>query len=86
MKKDPDHNSIDHAEIEALITRLKRGQLREEDTQLLNRLLRLLIRLIVRFRCAGTHCCTGAAHRKLTQIHRKCPSDLQVPEFPTNYF
>ena len=26
MKKDPDHNSTDSAEIEALITRLDRGQ------------------------------------------------------------
>jgi len=65
MKKDPDHNSTDSAEIEALITRvsdlvlcaaehstrspttrLERGQLRDEDTQLLARLLRLLLRLI----------------------------------------
>src|SRR5262245_41981884 len=46
MKKDPDHNSTDSAEIEALITRLERGQLRDEDAQLLARLLRLLLRLI----------------------------------------
>ena len=65
MKKDPDHNSTDSAEIEALITRvgdlvlcaaehstrspttrLERGQLRDEDTQLLARLLQLLLRLI----------------------------------------
>jgi len=46
MKKDPDHNSTDSAEIEALITRLERGQLRDEDAQLLTRLLRLLLRLI----------------------------------------
>jgi hypothetical protein len=46
MKKDPDHNSTDSAEIEALITRLERGQLRDEDAQLLPRLLRLLLRLI----------------------------------------
>jgi hypothetical protein len=26
MKKDPDHNSTDPAEIEALITRIERGQ------------------------------------------------------------
>ena len=35
MKKDPDHNSTDSAEIEALITRLERGQLRDGDAQLL---------------------------------------------------
>ena len=46
MKKDPDHNSTDSAEIEALITRIERGQLRDEDAQLLARLLRLLLRLI----------------------------------------
>src|SRR5262245_3043426 len=46
MKKDPDHNSTDSAEIEALITRIKRGQLRDGDAQLLARLLRLLLRLI----------------------------------------
>jgi hypothetical protein len=46
MKKDPDHNSTDSAEIEALITRIERGQLRDEDAQLLGRLLRLLLRLI----------------------------------------
>jgi hypothetical protein len=32
MKKDLDHNSADPAEIEALITRLERGQLREVDS------------------------------------------------------
>jgi len=37
MKKDPDQNSTDSAEIEALITRLERGQLRDEDAQLLAR-------------------------------------------------
>lgn len=41
MKKDPDQNSTDSAEIEALITRLERGQLHE-----VARLLRLLLRLI----------------------------------------
>jgi hypothetical protein len=46
MKKDPGHNSTDSAEIEALITSLERGQLRDEDTQLLARLLQLLLRLI----------------------------------------
>src|SRR5262245_985209 len=46
MKKDPDHYSTDSAEIEALITRLERGQLRDEDAQLLARLLRLLLLLI----------------------------------------
>jgi len=46
MKKDPDHNSTDSAKIEALITRIERGQLRDEDAQLLARLLRLLLRLI----------------------------------------
>src|SRR5215475_111097 len=46
MKKDPDQNSADSAEIEALITRLERGQLRDGDAQLLARLLRLLLRLI----------------------------------------
>src|SRR5215470_5571482 len=50
MKKDPDHNSTDSAEIEALITRLERGQLRDEDAQLLARLLRLLLRLITLLR------------------------------------
>jgi len=46
MKKDPDQNSADSAEIKALITRLERGQLRDGDAQLLARLLRLLLRLI----------------------------------------
>jgi hypothetical protein len=46
MKKDPDHNSTDSAEIEALITWLGRGKLRDEDAQLLARPLRLLLRLI----------------------------------------
>jgi hypothetical protein len=46
MKKDPDHNSTDSAAIEPLITRLERGQLRDEDAQLLARLLQLLLRLI----------------------------------------
>ena len=46
MKKDPDRNSTDSAEIEALITRIERGQLHDGDAQLLARLLRLLLRLI----------------------------------------
>src|SRR5262245_9400843 len=46
MKKDPDHNSTDSAEIEALITRIEQGQLRDGDAQSLARLLRLLLRLI----------------------------------------
>jgi hypothetical protein len=46
MKKDPDPNSTDPEEIEALIIRLERGELREGDAQLLGRLLRLLLRLI----------------------------------------
>ena len=46
MKKDPDQNLTDSVEIEALITRPERGQLRDEDAQLLARLLRLLLRLI----------------------------------------
>jgi len=46
MKKDPDQNSADSAEIEALIARIERGQLRDGDAQLLTRLLRLLLRLI----------------------------------------
>ena len=46
MKKDTGHNSTDSAEIEALIARIKRGQLSNEDAQLLARLLRLLLRLI----------------------------------------
>ena len=46
MKKDPYQNSTDSAEIEALITLIKRGQLRNGDAQLLARLLRLLPRLI----------------------------------------
>ena len=33
MKKDLDHYSTDSAEIEALITRLERGQLRDDDAQ-----------------------------------------------------
>ncbi len=49
MKKDPNHNSTDSAEIEALITQLERGQLRDGDAQLLARLLRLLLRLITLF-------------------------------------
>ena len=59
MKKDPDYNSTDSAEIEALITRIERGQLRNEDAQLVARLLRLLLRLIVSFRWAGAHCHPG---------------------------
>ena len=31
MKKDPDQKSTDSAEIEALITRIERGQLLDED-------------------------------------------------------
>ena len=46
MKKVPDHNSTDSAEIEALITRLERGQLRDEDARSPARLLRLLLHLI----------------------------------------
>ena len=46
MNNDPDPNSTDPAQIEALITRLERGELREGDAQLLGRLLRLLLRLI----------------------------------------
>ncbi len=42
MKKDPDPNSTDPAEIEALITRLERGELREGDAQSLGQLLREL--------------------------------------------
>ncbi len=47
MKKDLDHYSTDSAEIEALITRLERGQLRDGDAQSLARLLRLLLRLML---------------------------------------
>jgi hypothetical protein len=46
MKKDPYQNSTDSAEIEALSTRIECGQLRDEDAQLLARLLRLQLRLI----------------------------------------
>jgi transposase len=46
MKNEPDPNSTNPAEIEALIARLDQGQLREGDAQLLGRLLRLLLRLI----------------------------------------
>jgi hypothetical protein len=46
MNKYPDQNSTDSAEIEALITRIEHGQLRDEDAQLLARLLLLLLRLI----------------------------------------
>jgi hypothetical protein len=35
MKKDPDQNSTDSAEIEALITRIEWGQLRDGDAQYL---------------------------------------------------
>jgi len=41
MKKDPDHNSTDLAEIEALINRLERRQLRDKNAQLPARLLSL---------------------------------------------
>ena len=41
MKNDQDQNSTDSAEIEALITRIERGQLRDGDAQLLTRLSRL---------------------------------------------
>jgi hypothetical protein len=37
MKEDPDQNSTDSAEIEALITRIERGQLRDGNAQLLAR-------------------------------------------------
>jgi hypothetical protein len=46
MKKDPDRNLTDSAEIKALITRIERGQLRDGDAQSLARLLRLLIALL----------------------------------------
>lgn len=46
MKNEPDPNSTNPAEIEALIARLEQGQLRAGDAQLLGRLLRLLLRLI----------------------------------------
>jgi hypothetical protein len=46
MNKDSEPNSTDPAEIEALIARLERGELREGDAQSLGRLLRLLLRLI----------------------------------------
>jgi transposase len=46
MKNEPDPNSTNPAEIEALIARLEQGQLRDGDAQLLGRLLRLLLRLI----------------------------------------
>ena len=46
MKKDPDYNSAGPAEIEALIIRIERGQLREGCAQLLGRLLWALLRLI----------------------------------------
>jgi len=46
MKNELDPNSTNPAEIEALIARLEQGQLRQEDAQLLGRLLRLLLRLI----------------------------------------
>jgi hypothetical protein len=39
MKKETDNNSTDSAEIEALITRIEQGQLRDGDAQLLARLL-----------------------------------------------
>jgi hypothetical protein len=47
MKKVPDQNSTDSAEIEALITRLVRGQFRDGDAQLLARLLGLRILLVM---------------------------------------
>ena len=46
MKNEPDPNSTNPVEIEALIARLEQGQLRAGDAQLLGRLLRLLLRLI----------------------------------------
>ena len=46
MKKVLDRNSTYSAEIEALITRLEWGRLRDGGAQLLARLLRLLFRLI----------------------------------------
>jgi hypothetical protein len=46
MKNEPDPNSTNPVEIEALIARLEQGQLRDGDAQLLGRLLRLLLRLI----------------------------------------
>lgn len=46
MKNEPDPNSTNRVEIEALIARLEQGQLRDGDAQLLGRLLRLLLRLI----------------------------------------
>jgi hypothetical protein len=50
MKIDPDPNSTDPAEIEALIARLERGELREGDAPSLGRLLRLPLRLIALLR------------------------------------
>lgn len=46
MKKDQDITSTDPTEIESLIARIKQGSLQESDTQLLERLLRLLLSLI----------------------------------------
>lgn len=46
MKNEPDPNSTNPVEIEALIARLEQGELRAGDAQLLGRLLRLLLRLI----------------------------------------
>jgi hypothetical protein len=51
MRKDPDHNSTDSAEIQALINRLGRGQLRDEDAQSLARLL--LIKPLCRRRASA---------------------------------
>ena len=43
MSKHDDIPSTDSAEIEALIDRLKRGTLDQQDTQLIERLLRTLL-------------------------------------------
>jgi transposase len=46
MKNELDPNSTNPAEIEARISRLEQGQLRQEDAQLMGRWLRLLLQLI----------------------------------------
>lgn len=78
MKKDPDHNSTDPAEIEALIARLERGQLREGDAQLLGRLLRLLLRLIILLQSMSQ--ATLIAYL----IRNSCKRSMPVPGYAVN--
>jgi len=66
MKKDQDQNSTDSTEIEALITRIERGQLRDEDAQLLARAAPYR-RDQIRARGLALFCLSRALHSAVTR-------------------